>query len=240
MVLLPWKRAGVVVIVNSDDTLTFYDTIATKLVHSILRLPLLPESAPLAPMVDTRHAGVLSLVRGDAQTGANDALAPGGTQAPFRATQGAPLDLEAYAGTYTNGGYGNLTLCAPATASPYCDRVRTAFTFTHSNTLAPAALLSEWTCLIASHVRLAPLPDARGTFRLDTHFLFPEGYGEDRSPFDYEMFLPHEFGYYTQCVTGEAVEDEGCAVFLTTGAYVGVKEGVPLCEQADVWFEKVA
>lgn len=242
MVLLPWKSAGLVVIVNSDDTLTCYDTIATNLVHSILGLPLTPESEPLSPMDDARHAGVLPPVRGSAQPGAEDALAPVGAQSPFRAVPQAALDLEAYAGTYTNGGYGNLTLCAPATASPYCVRARAAFALTHNGTLAPAALLSEWTCLIASHVRLTPLPDARapGTFRLDTHFLFPEGYGEDRSPFDYEMFLPHEFGYYTQCAIGEAVEDEGCGVFLTAEAYMSVKEDVPLREQADVWFEKVA
>lgn len=237
------------VIVNSDDTLTLYDTIATNLVHSIVGLPLLPEAESPAPMRDTGYTGLLPVPAGAqvherARPGANDALAPVGTQAPLRAVQPTPFDLEAYAGTYMNGGYGNLTLCTRSTTSAYCDRVRAAFALTHNGTLTPV-LLSEWTCLLASHIRLTPLPDARapGTFRLDTHFLFPEGCGEDRSPFDYEMFLPHEFGYYTQCVTGEAIEGGGaggCAVFLTAEAYTDVKEGAPLHEQADVWFEKVA
>ncbi|OJT05567.1 hypothetical protein TRAPUB_3616 [Trametes pubescens] len=153
------------------------------------------------------------------------------------------LGHEVYAGTYANIGYGNITFCAPSTSSAYCDRVRAAFALTHNDTLnSSPALLAEWPRLLASHIRLVPHePDAdeSSIFWLTTHYMFPEGYGKDQSPFDYELFPPG-FGLYAQCATGEGFEDEGCGVFLTLEGYDGRKEGVPLREQADLWFEKVA
>lgn len=220
-----------------------YKTVAFNLVHSILGLPLVPESP--APMRTPEHTGLVppaADLRAYAQS-VSDSAPPRKTTSPR--LPALHDSLEAYAGTYTNIGYGNITFCAPSTASAYCDRVRAAFALTHndSDTVnTTPALLAEWPRLVASHIRLVPhQPDADepSLFWLTTHYMFPDGYGKDRSPFDYELFPPG-FGLYAQCTTGKEGEGEGCGVFLTVEAYVDRKGGVPLREQADVWFEKVA
>lgn len=240
MILLPREHAGVVALVNSDDSLMIHNTVAFSLVHSILGLPLV--SIPPAPMFTPQHTGLVppaADLRAYAHSVSEDAP-------PQRIVSLRPAQhdsLEVYAGTYANIGYGNVTFCAPSTTSAYCDRVRAAFTLMHNDTAnSTPALLSEWPRLLASHIRLVPhQPDADepSIFWLTTHYMFPDGYGKDRSPFDYELFPPG-FGLYAQCTTGDEGEGEGCGVFLTLEAYVDRKGGVPLRKQAEVWFEKVA
>ncbi|KAI0355627.1 beta-lactamase/transpeptidase-like protein [Trametes cingulata] len=236
--LLPRKKAGVVVLVNSDDYLAVHLRMALILLNSIIGLPLLP---------DLPEGGPSNVLHGVLPSSAN---APGYSKADilealqedgsFLAADLMPLD--AYTGTYTNVGYGNFTLCSPVADGAYCDGVREAFRRTHGDTLRPA-LLAEWPRVLATHMRLEPLPTSGVHFWLTPHFIFPQGYGRNTTAFDYELFPPG-YAFLVECVLREDDNRkyepvEGCGAFLTWESYTGKKPGLHVRQQADVWFERV-
>ncbi|KAI0374179.1 beta-lactamase/transpeptidase-like protein [Pilatotrama ljubarskyi] len=237
--LLPRESAGVVALVNSDDPLSLHVYVALNLLHSILGLPLLPEPpeqvlSDVPPGFVPFDAEIAKYIRKDT---ALEALQNDESSAAVNL-----VPLVAYAGTYANLGYGNFTLCSTSTDGDYCDDVRAAFRLTHNDTLKPA-LLAEWPRLLATHLRLEPLPTSGVHFWMTPHFIFPDGYGENTTAFDYELFPP---GYeiLVQCVRRDHDHPvygpiEGCGVFLSWKSYVGKKPGLHVREQADVWFEKV-
>ncbi|KAH9856114.1 beta-lactamase/transpeptidase-like protein [Lenzites betulinus] len=251
VMLLPRENAGVVALANSDDLFMVNQVMAMNVVNTILGLPLLPERPDSEVYLQKNTAGFLPAVafQGYPRRGSHSASElhkEDAVETAPRPQTEIPLPLEPFAGTYSNLGYGNLTFCAPTTASAYCDRVRAAFELTHTSnqTRAPApALLAEWPRLLATHIRLAQdpleLPSNTLSFWMTTHYMFPEGYGSDRSPFDYELF-PIGNGLHVECATtrwtGEVV---GCGMFLSEGTYARRKPDLPLREQADVWFEKI-
>ncbi|KAH9886905.1 beta-lactamase/transpeptidase-like protein [Cubamyces lactineus] len=240
--ILPRQNAGVVTMANSDDYYAVHELVAFNLVHRILGLPLIPE-----PHAESQHAvqPSLALHRLAGSSGYYQVHQPvnsGAVETYDKSPQASnrSLLLEKFAGSYSNVGYGNLTLCAPFTESAYCERVRTAFALTHNHPLRPS-LLAEWPRLLATHLQLeSSLAHSPNLFWATTHYIFPEGYGKDRSPFDYELFPPG-LGMYVECVVrdGDAGTVEGCGLFLTIENYREQRHGAAIREQAEVWFEKI-
>jgi hypothetical protein len=99
------------------------------------------------------------------------------------------LPLAAFAGTYHDAAYGNITLCASSSTSAYCQKVLSDF----SDFPLPGdhdALYAAWSRLDVSHVRLTQLPvsSTRGhshnTFGFRVTNLFPCGYGKNKNAFE--------------------------------------------------------
>ena len=229
--------------VNGDDYHAVHELVALNLVHRILGFPLIPD-----PRAESQHAVEphLAFHRLTGSPGYHQILpsraTPGAVEVNEQSSQAFTKSppLETFAGTYTNVGYGDLTLCAPSTESAYCERVRTAFALTHNRTLG-ASLLAEWPRLLATHLQLESSPaHPPNLFWATTHFVFPEGYGKDRSPFDYELFPPG-LGMYFECAIGDgnAGVVDGCGLFLTIESYRERKRGSAIRDQAEVWFEKI-
>ncbi|KAI8992790.1 beta-lactamase/transpeptidase-like protein [Trametes punicea] len=261
-ILLPTDGAGVVALANTDD-LVAHEAVAFNAVHRIVGLPLM-QDAFNPPVLSAPHLGSGLHRLGYPRLPEHLPDTP-----PTSLADSAPPSppLEHLAGTYSNAGYGTTTLCAPTTPSPHCVRVRAAYARAHNATRLPPALLAEWPRLLATHMRLervrvrvrgggggggAPGALLIDTFWMTVHYVFPEGYGEDGTPFDYELFPPG-YGAYVECVVrgpdgaaegGGDGDDgggvEGCGLFLTLEGYLKRKRDLSVRERADVWFEKVA
>jgi hypothetical protein len=99
------------------------------------------------------------------------------------------LPLAAFAGTYHDAAYGNITLCASSSTSAYCQKVLSDF----SDFPLPGdhdALYAAWSRLDVSHVRLVQLPvsptrgHSHNTFGFRVTNLFPHGYGKNMNAFE--------------------------------------------------------
>ncbi|OSD03874.1 beta-lactamase/transpeptidase-like protein [Trametes coccinea BRFM310] len=234
-ILLPVEGAGVISLANSDDPLAVHEITAFNAVHRIIGLPLIdPGQFQHNPEVLPHWLGPRLGVPGYPQVSQASSAEP-------QVAVEQRLPLEMFVGTYSNVGYGNFTLCAPSTTSPYCNRVHAAFNSTH-NGPTPAALLAEWPRLLATHLRLEqPYPHRPNLLWMTTHYIFLEGYGNNRSPFDYEL-LPPEYGMYMECMTrgtGAGLEVEGCGLFLSYERFQDCSSQAAVREQAEVWFDKV-
>lgn len=93
-----------------------------------------------------------------------------------------PLDLEAYAGTYSHPGYGCFTLCHPSSKNARCKDVIANYTKVFPLDDAPA-LHASWDRVWFSHLRVNVLPVRLAMITAMT--LFPDGYGRDKTPFAY-------------------------------------------------------
>jgi hypothetical protein len=105
------------------------------------------------------------------------------------------LDLDVFAGTYTDPGYGTITLCAPSSTSQHCTQVLsefgaiTDFTQSASNVHASnTTLYASFPRVWCTHFRLVRCPSrdaGKGPafVRVPT-VLFPIGYGNNRAPFE--------------------------------------------------------
>ncbi|KAI0819792.1 hypothetical protein BC628DRAFT_1423439 [Trametes gibbosa] len=183
--LLPRENAGVVALTNSDDLLMLHQLMAMNIVNKILGHPLLPEPS--------------YALRSERNTGLSDAL-------PAVALQGYPEVASFHEDA--------AVIWIGSTLEPFAGtRTSNSFALTYPSNETRPALLAEWPRLLATHVRLAQESHARppNMFWMTTHYMFPEGYGANRSPFHYELFPP---GY-------------------------GLKPGLQVRKQADVWFEKI-
>lgn len=96
-----------------------------------------------------------------------------------------PLPLESYAGTYSDRGYGNFTLCSPASASSYCTDVRETFSTVLPDD-APPGLYATWSRFWTEHVQLTPT--SGNQFSFETFTIFPEGYGRNTTPLSDSLY----------------------------------------------------
>jgi len=152
-----------------------------------------------------------------------------------------------YSGTYTNPGYGNLTLCDSHSTSEYCMGVLKDFSVFEvikppSDQELRGRLYAFWPRIRFNHTRF--IHQSENKFWVQGSFLFPHGYGADASSFEEEYRIPggeeSNWGWFAEFV----VEDGRAIGFGFTGT-VGsgitkrqkTEEGVK--ETADVWFEKV-
>ncbi|TDL17828.1 beta-lactamase/transpeptidase-like protein [Rickenella mellea] len=158
------------------------------------------------------------------------------------------LPLQQYAGTYSNPGYGSITFCDPRGNSSYCRAVLSNFSTVDSasQSTSPAdnssSLFAATNRLWCTHIRLdaiepqlpAPNPDVNGdTFGMRTPFLYPEGYGADKTPFADTYGLGDNYIAVAQFVVqhGKVV---GFGIFQDIRTTViGVRK------YAEVWFDKI-
>ncbi|KAF8132810.1 beta-lactamase/transpeptidase-like protein [Boletus edulis] len=170
------------------------------------------------------------------------------TSSPSRnATQTEPdarnatlaLSLDAFAGTYTNPGYGPLTLCSPSSPSGYCTTVQSDFSIVdnaQSTVSNSEDLLAAWSRVWSSHLRMRHQHDL--VFDVYLTSLYPNGYGKDTTPFAKER------GIGTADGVAEFVVEEGRVVGFGLSGFVGqvterarTYEGVR--DRAEVWFDRV-
>ncbi|KAI1786346.1 beta-lactamase/transpeptidase-like protein [Ganoderma leucocontextum] len=153
-----------------------------------------------------------------------------------------PLELEAYAGTYADplGAYGNITLCAPTSASPsaYCARVLADFAPIEESarSSSPPSLFAAWPRVWSSHVRLRHTVGS--SFALTLPRLFPQGFGRNPTPFEFydsQISVGRvEFVVEDGEVMGFALVTDEQAAAARERRWGGSVKGV-----GDAWFGKV-
>jgi hypothetical protein len=158
-----------------------------------------------------------------------------------------PIPLEKYTGTYTNPGYGSVTLCDSSNSpnSSYCAQVLSDFAIVDSNNpyqvtshiRTKPQLFAKWSRLWSTHVRLVHVSDSESghEFNVQPTALFTEGFGADKTPF--ETFENGEGGAPAKFV----VEDGkvlGLGVFGSVGDLTK-RRGNTVQGQAEVWFDKI-
>ena len=154
-----------------------------------------------------------------------------------------PLNLEAYAGTYEDSLYGNITFCTPSSTSVYCARVLEDFASVDRYSPSPApplSLFAAWPRVWSGHIRLRH--SSGTTFALTFPRLFPHGYGRNTTPFEF---------YDSQISVGrvefvvEGVEERRVVGFslITDEQAAGARKARSqggVRELGDAWFDKVA
>ncbi|KAI0695190.1 beta-lactamase/transpeptidase-like protein [Cerioporus squamosus] len=149
-----------------------------------------------------------------------------------------PHGLEAYAGTYKNTAYGELTLCAPSSTSEYCSQVLADFAAVDvAQNIPPPAhgLSAAWNRVWSSHVRLRHT--GGNSFAVTFPRLFPQGFGRNTTAFEF---------WDSQISVGRAefvVEDRGIVGFaLVTeeqaAAARAKRTGGSPRDIGDAWFER--
>ncbi|KAJ7461808.1 beta-lactamase/transpeptidase-like protein [Mycena galericulata] len=127
------------------------------------------------------------------------------------------------AGTYSNLGYGNFTLCSPLfPTSSLCLEVVRDFRAVDSaagRSTPSLDLYSAWPRFWGTHLRLSHVSGNDYVFKLTT--LYVDGYGADRSPFEDD---------------GNVV---GLGLFVANSESWRAKKGGSVRDIADVWFDKM-
>ncbi|KAJ7049621.1 hypothetical protein C8F01DRAFT_1378250 [Mycena amicta] len=156
-----------------------------------------------------------------------------------------PPSTENLAGTYTNAGYGNFTLCSPAqanTTSPYCKAVIADFRLVDAAAGQPASqaasqLVAAWPRFWANYTRVSPIGDQDGSYAFQLTNLYTHGFGKNSTPFeDPALVWPARFVLGDD---GKAVGMGlfGVAVLPTIREQTNVNGSVK--DTADVWFDRV-
>lgn len=217
VLFLPTDRIGIVALSNADQPQEAHLKVAYRIIEDVLKLPHVIDS-------DTKPA-----------TAAQD-----DTHSDDSTTVTLAASLARYAGTYTNPGYGNFTLCAPTTRSKYCVGVRGEFAACGEYGEHPA-LYAAYSRFTSSHIRLSPHPHQpkpadEDAWEFEFVSLFPSGYGKDTTPFVYRVLGGSTMEARCAVVGGRV---DGCGIVdVTLDEGRVLKEG-PLKEVADVWFERV-
>ncbi|KAJ7829028.1 beta-lactamase/transpeptidase-like protein, partial [Mycena olivaceomarginata] len=139
-----------------------------------------------------------------------------------------PNVLSELAGTYSNVGYGNFTLCSSAqTTSPnslQCAGVVQAFekVDTAAGKSSNSELYSAWSRFWGTHLRLIPASGNDYAAQLTT--LYTDGYGENHTPFEDPVF---DFKITFMEEKGKVNESWR------------VKRGGSVRDTADAWFDKL-
>lgn len=214
VMLFPADGVGIATFINSDDPSQSQTAMSLAIAHSLLGIKS-PVEAIVNAMPTTRF--------------------PTPAPAPAQLSCAHSTALAAYAGTYTNPGYGNFTLCTTTSKSNYCAGVLSDWSAALPNgTLAADALYGAWPRFLSSHIRFLRLCDS--AFRLTLVTPFPNGYGNDTTPF---VYLTESPGADVECVErdGEVV---GCG-FMNTEEHDGPRSTEGSVEdRADVWFTRVS
>ncbi|KAI0774853.1 beta-lactamase/transpeptidase-like protein [Trametes elegans] len=218
---LPGDNLGIVILANMDEKQDENMSILFRVIDEALGLPRVMQ--PIASITDKP---ALSISEDDAVVVL--------TSEP----KALPLELDAYAGSYTNLAYGNITFCTPSSTSPYCKRVLHDFAPVETaanETLPRARLYAAWPRVWSTHIRLRHA--SGNSFSLVFPGLFPRGYGANGTAFEFY----------------DSVVSVGRAEFLTEGGTVRgfamvTEEAAAVARRArndtveaigDAWFTKV-
>lgn len=148
-----------------------------------------------------------------------------------------PLDM--YAGTYADEGYGAFTLCARTSTSHYCDSVMETFLAVNSSALDKPVLIGRWPRTWGEYVHGAPTKvEHRFVFNIGN--LYPEGYGQDTTPFESSLLGDEDpNGPFIEFVV-EGKKVVGFGLFGTIGEETERQRlGKSVEERAEVWFRRV-
>jgi hypothetical protein len=166
------------------------------------------------------------------------------SQRPFTsksvASRFANVSLQDLAGTYTDPGYGSLTLCAPESSSFYCNEVFADFAAVDavSPRRESAQLLAAWPRLWSTHARLTQRSGSNMTFDINLSALFPRGYGANQTAF--ETSETGEGDAMVEFAVNEQGKVEGFGVFGMVGeTTIRERKGGSVRERAEAWFTKV-
>ncbi|KAI0063205.1 beta-lactamase/transpeptidase-like protein [Artomyces pyxidatus] len=150
-----------------------------------------------------------------------------------------PSPSRTFVGSYNNDGYGALTLCDAASASPDCTSVLGNFSALNGGPIPANSsnLFAAWATIWSSHALLVPAGGT--TFQLYPTYIFPEGYGKNSTPFqnDHELIqgdLAIDFDGSEGSVVGF-----GLTGTVLQGPTMRQKEGGSIKHTADAWFDKV-
>lgn len=166
------------------------------------------------------------------------------------------LPPDAYAGTYSNPGYGSFTFCSPSsnlsTTNEYCTSTLSDFSkvFSASPPSEEQGLYATWARVWASHVRALPTTaganssvvqnrqtyidqTSANTFDFSFITLYPSGYGKNSTPFYDDSILIPATGIF-DVVDGEV---KGLGMFEDYSPPSIIKDGT-LKEIAEIYFVK--
>ncbi|KAI0075191.1 beta-lactamase/transpeptidase-like protein [Panus rudis PR-1116 ss-1] len=207
---LPSDGLGIVVLTNADEKYPYILELARHIIDNTLGLS---SSAAVASPANPPASQVTPIFSSTAQN----------------------IDsLETFTGTYTDAGYGNLTLCAASSQSSHCQAVLDSFSPFEPDDKSSrlyAAFSSVW----SSHIRL--IHGHGDTWNITFTYLFPHGYGKDTSPF--ETFETGSSQGMVQFVTKGKSEMVGFGLFLVHEVTMRRRIGGTVEDIADVWFRKV-
>ncbi|KAH9889349.1 beta-lactamase/transpeptidase-like protein [Cubamyces lactineus] len=166
---LPADHLGAVILANMDDKAEETMSVLQRVIDIALGLPATP------PPVENHRTDDSETEKPQEQN-----AVPADDAKPL------PLDLDAYTGHYTNVGYGDITLCSPNSTSSYCAHVLADFAAVDaaSGEQHPETrLLAAWPRLWSTHIRMLHI--GGNSFRLIFPALFPQGYGWNKTAFEY-------------------------------------------------------
>ncbi|CCL99820.1 uncharacterized protein FIBRA_01844 [Fibroporia radiculosa] len=226
---LPADGLGFVILANGDEKAAANEVIAYRIIEDVLGLPRIDR------VLGTNSRGQATRV--DCMDGYVTAPAADSAMAAGRALS---ANLSAYAGTYTNPGYGALTLCAPTSDSHYCSFVLSDFAPLDKNIKTRTNLYATWPRIWSQSVRMVH-QDA-DTFGLELTAVFPHGYGANSSAFETletgegegrAVFVVEDF-------PGDVKKVKGFGLILDTDAVAArARDHTAVEEIADAWFAKV-
>ncbi|KAI0087723.1 beta-lactamase/transpeptidase-like protein [Irpex rosettiformis] len=241
LAVLPNDNIGVIVLCNASQKENQAAAIVYRIVESLLGLPwiassrlaALQKAQQLHPPKSERHS--------DDQNSFPLSTLPSHTDSTMAGNGG--FSLEKYAGTYTNPGYPNITICSPVRLASesandkICSETLKNFSFfddfSKSNTTLYLAIPSIW----VRHARLQPA--GSHCFNVTSTYLFPEGYGRDKSPFE----LREMAGFMgdIEFVVGNNGRVVGLGMENSDVREVTdrQKKGGTVRDTAGVWFDKI-
>ncbi|GBE87212.1 hypothetical protein SCP_1004590 [Sparassis crispa] len=215
---MPSDKLGIVGVENTDDPSGTLSAVPLRILEDLLGLP---HSIP----------GIL------AQSSKFTTYPPPlrSTSLAFEDPIPATVALEEFTGTYVNAGYGNFTLCTPASVSAYCRQVLNDYAAVRNVSASdlPSALYAAWPRLWSSKLRLHH--SSNMTFKLALESLFVDGYGRDRTPFVYSITEGADIEVECALHDGRVA---GCGIMHGLDEFKTPPEGT-MEERADVWFTKV-
>ncbi|KAF8180665.1 beta-lactamase/transpeptidase-like protein [Mycena galopus ATCC 62051] len=182
--------------------------------------------------------GLADHILGLPETNASAAAAPAPLMSPAPAA--APLAsrsnvLSSLAGTYSNVGYGDFTLCsASQLTSTQCAAVVEDFEKVDAaagKLNNSSELYSAWSRFWGTHLRLTPISGNDYIGEMTT--LYVDGYGADHTPFEDPVF---DFKISFMEEEGKVV---GLGFFVAENESWRAKRGGSIRDVADVWFDKL-
>jgi hypothetical protein len=146
-------------------------------------------------------------------------------------------DLDTFAGTYGDPGYGSLVLCSSHRPSSRCETVLSNFTKLDGSPNNTVYGYYKSPVMVAKEIRLVALNTNVFSYQATT--LFPDGYGSNTTAFEVNL-LPREAGVEARFVVDEDGSVRGFGLFGMAGEVLErERTATTIEEQAEVWFKKV-
>lgn len=232
--VLPADGVAVVALSNGDMKHGYEQAVILRIIEDLLGLERIESERIIAKL---REENAVTQETGESVTLGKAAIA----QSPLS------LPLHQYAGRYYDSGYDNLTLCARTShPPPECSDVLSAWSAFENVTDAESLVLyasvsSSW----ITHFRFSHR--SGDTFDLEAAYLFPRGYGKDKSPFqtaENEGPIATVEFVVRGGSAGQGMQESGAAIVgAALRGFVGEtterqRVGGSVADTAEIWWEK--